>query len=71
MQCSPPCAPGCGGRPVVYYGHSTMQDFRDSFVGSNLLAPLFGRWIRFCYDLGDVVITPTPYSQQICWRVTT
>ena len=53
------------GETVVYYGHSTMQDFRDSFVGSNLLAPLFGRWIRFCYDLGDFIITPTPYSQQI------
>ena len=53
------------GETVVYYGHSTMQDFRDSFPGSNLLAPLFGRWIRFCYRLGDIVITPTPYSRGI------
>ncbi|MDD4849433.1 MAG: glycosyltransferase family 4 protein [Gemmiger sp.] len=53
------------GELVVYYGHSTMQDFRNSFVGSNLLAPLFGRWICFCYNLGDVIITPTPYSRKI------
>ena len=28
------------GRKVVYYGHSTMEDFKNSFIGSNLLAPL-------------------------------
>ena len=48
------------GERVVFYGHSTEQDFRDSFVGSNALAPLFGRWLRFCYNCGDVVLTPTP-----------
>ena len=32
------------GKKVVWYGHSTMEDFRNSFKGSNLLAPLFRRW---------------------------
>lgn len=50
------------GQRVVWYGHSTPQDFRQSFVGSDRLAPLFGRWLRFCYGLADVVITPTPYA---------
>lgn len=50
------------GKAVISYGHSTPQDFRDSFTGSNLLAPLFARWLRFCYNLGDIVITPTPYA---------
>ncbi len=53
------------GETVIYYGHSTMQDFRNSFVGSNLLAPLFQKWICFCYNLGDVILTPTPYSQRL------
>ena len=53
------------GETVVYYGHSTMQDFRDSFPGSNLLAPVFRQWLRFCYRLGDFIITPTPYSRSI------
>ncbi len=53
------------GKTVVYYGHSTMEDFRDSFVGSNVLAPLFKKWITFCYNLGDVVITPTEYSKSV------
>ncbi len=49
----------------MFYGHSTEEDFRDSFKGSNLLAPLFRRWIKFCYGRGDVIITPTPYSKQL------
>ena len=53
------------GKKVVYYGHSTEEDFRSSFKGSDRLAPLFRRWIRFCYERGDVVITPTPYSKRL------
>ena len=53
------------GRKVVWYGHSTMEDFRSSFKGSNALAPLFRRWITFCYGLGDVVLTPTEYSRHL------
>lgn len=53
------------GRKVVYYGHSTMEDFRNSFKGSDRLAPLFRRWITFCYGLGDVVLTPTEYSRTL------
>ncbi len=53
------------GRRVVYYGHSTMEDFRNSFRGSNWLSPLFRRWICFCYGLGDVVLTPTEYSRSL------
>lgn len=53
------------GKKVVWYGHSTMEDFRQSFRGSDLLAPLFRRWITFCYRLGDVVITPTEYSRRL------
>ena len=33
------------GRKVIYYGHSTMEDFRRSFRGSDRLAPLFRKWI--------------------------
>ena len=51
------------GRKVVWYGHSTMEDFRGSFRGSDQLAPLFRRWIIFCYGLGDVVLTPTEYAR--------
>ena len=53
------------GRKVIWYGHSTMEDFRNSFRGSNLLAPLFRRWITFCYGLGDVVLTPSEYARDL------
>ncbi|MDX8047585.1 glycosyltransferase [Gracilibacillus sp. S3-1-1] len=53
------------GKKIVYYAHSTMEDFRNSFIGSNLIAPLFKKWISFCYNKGDIIITPTEYSKSI------
>ena len=53
------------GKKVVYYGHSTMEDFRNSFVGSNQTAGLFKKWICHCYNLGDVILTPTEYSRRL------
>ncbi len=53
------------GKRVVFYGHSTMEDFRSSFRGSDRLAPLFCRWIRLCYNSADVVITPTEYARDL------
>lgn len=55
-----PCPPP--GQKVIWYGHSTEKDFRNSFTGSNLLAPLFKQWLRLCYNQADLIITPTPYS---------
>lgn len=57
------CLAKMQGKKVVYYGHSTMEDFRNSFIGSNRFVPLFKKWICFCYGLGDIVITPTEYSK--------
>ncbi len=53
------------GRKVVYHGHSTEEDFRNSFVGSNLIAPLFKRWLTLCYRQGDVIVAPTPYAKKL------
>ena len=53
------------GKKVVYYGHSTMEDFKNSFIGSNLAAPLFKKWICYCYRQGNVIITPTEYSRKL------
>lgn len=51
------------GKKVIYYAHTTMEDFKNSFRGSNLFAPLFKRWITYCYNNSDLVITPTEYSK--------
>lgn len=53
------------GKKIVYYGHSTKEDFKNSFVGSNLLAPLFKIWLKACYNLGDIIITPTDYAKSL------
>ncbi|MDE7360825.1 MAG: glycosyltransferase family 4 protein [Oscillospiraceae bacterium] len=53
------------GKPLVYHAHSTREDFRNSYVGANLTAGLFKRWITACYCLGDVIVTPTEYSKRL------
>jgi 1,2-diacylglycerol-3-alpha-glucose alpha-1,2-glucosyltransferase len=52
-------------KKIVYYAHSTMEDFKKSFRGSNILAPLFKHWLKFCYSMGDIIITPTDYSKNL------
>lgn len=52
-------------KKIIYYAHSTMEDFKNSFKGSNFIAPIFKRWIKFCYSLGDVIITPSEYSKNL------
>lgn len=53
------------GKKVVYHAHSTKEDFCRSFIGSNLLAPLFKFWISRCYNRGDIILTPTEYSKSL------
>lgn len=53
------------GKKIVYHAHSTEEDFRNSFIFSNALAPLFKWWICKCYRLGDIIITPTEYSKKL------
>ncbi len=53
---------------VVMHAHSTEEDFRNSFRGSNLISPLFKNWLIHVYRQGDVLITPTLYSKQILER---
>lgn len=56
------------GKKVVIHAHSTEEDFRNSFVLSNQIAPYFKRWLIRCYSLGDVIVTPTLYSKSILER---
>lgn len=51
--------------PVIVHGHSTFEDFRDSFALWRLLKIYFYRQIRVMYKNADVIITPTPYSKKL------
>ena len=53
------------GKKVVYHAHSTEEDFRNSFILSNQIAPLFKKWLVSSYQLGDHIVTPTPYSKKL------
>ena len=53
------------GKKVVYHGHSTKEDFKNSFALSNQLAPAFKAWLIHCYNKGDLILTPTDYSKEI------
>lgn len=53
------------GKRIVYHAHSTEEDFRNSFTFSNQLAPLFKSWLKTCYGIADIIVTPTPYSKRL------
>lgn len=53
------------GIKLIYHAHSTEEDFKNSFIFSNQLSPLFKWWICKCYNLGDSIITPTIYSKKL------
>ena len=53
------------GKKVIMHGHSTEEDFRNSFVGSNWIAPFFKKYLCHFYKEADAIITPTPYSKRL------
>lgn len=53
------------GKRIVYHAHSTEEDYRDGFIMGHFTSKIFRKWICKCYSLGDIIITPTPYSKRI------
>lgn len=53
------------GKKVIYHAHSTEEDFRNSFIGSNQLSPLVKRYLISLYSKADYLITPTDYSKEL------
>jgi glycosyltransferase involved in cell wall biosynthesis len=51
--------------PVVAHAHVTREDFRDSFRGSNLLAPALGRYLRWFYSGADCVLCPSEHTRSL------
>lgn len=53
------------GKKVIMHGHSTEEDFRNSFIFSNLLSSLFKKYLCQFYNKADAIITPTLYSKSL------
>jgi glycosyltransferase involved in cell wall biosynthesis len=51
--------------PLILHAHVTREDFRDSFRGSNLVAPALGRYLRWFYSQADLVLCPSEYTKGI------
>ncbi|MFB6309299.1 MAG: glycosyltransferase family 4 protein [Haloarculaceae archaeon] len=53
------------GIPLVLHSHVTREDFRDSFRGSNAVAPALGRYLRWFYSQADLVLCPSEYTRGV------
>lgn len=53
------------GHKIVYHAHSTEEDYKNGFIFAKQTSKLFKKWLIKCYSLGDVLVTPTPYSKQL------
>lgn len=52
-------------KKIIYHAHSTEEDFRNSFMFSNLISGFFKRWLIRLYTKADYILTPTPYSKSL------
>ena len=53
------------GKKVVVHAHSTKEDTGHSFRWWPLLLPFLAHSFLKCYKLGDVIVTPSPYSRSL------
>lgn len=53
------------GKKIVYHAHSTEEDYKNGFILAKQTSKLFKKWLIKCYSLGDVIVTPTPYSKHL------
>lgn len=50
--------------PVVIHTHQTAEDFRNSFLFSNILAKPMRPYLKYAYSLADRLICPSEYNTQ-------
>lgn len=53
------------GIPVVVHGHSTKEDFLNSFNFSNVMKNFFYKNLERMYSNADLIITPTEYAKEL------
>lgn len=50
------------GKPIVIHGHHLPELIKGGFKGGNLLYPLNKIYSRFFFNLGDVIVAPSPFA---------
>jgi len=51
--------------PLVLHGHTTAEDFADSFRFSTRAAPALKRYLRWFYSQADLVLVPSQYTKDL------
>lgn len=53
------------GRKVVMHAHTTAEDFKDSYLFSNQVAPALKMYLRHYYHHADLVLCPSEYTKSV------
>ena len=53
------------GAKVIYHAHTTMEDFKNSFLLSNATASIVKKLLIYLYSKSDAIISPTPYTKSL------
>jgi glycosyltransferase involved in cell wall biosynthesis len=53
---------------VIIHAHTTAEDFANSFMMSDSLAPYVGRLLTYFYNKADLVVVPTSYTKHVLER---
>lgn len=53
------------GIPLIVHGHSTKEDFLNSFRFYNLIKYYYYNQLKKMYKIADLIITPTTYSKEL------
>jgi glycosyltransferase involved in cell wall biosynthesis len=51
------------GIPVVMHAHTTAEDAEGVWTGSGLLSSVVGRYLTFFYNMGDLVLVPSTWTE--------
>lgn len=51
------------GAPVVMHTHTTAEDARGTWTGSDIFAEVVGRYLTLFYNMGDLVIAPSEWTK--------
>ena len=53
------------GRKIISYAHNTPEDFKNVFRFSNLVEPLFKKFLVYMHNRVDIVICPSEYTKSL------
>lgn len=54
-----------GRKPMIIHCHTTAEDFANSFIMSDAVAPYLARYLRYYYSKADLLIAPTAYAKSV------